>query len=100
MAGLLGEQHFTPRLGVLLCSLEVSPARALAMLDRTSPHFPLGFTASLHLASCVLGLQAQEMPFPSHSEGLKGEAGWLAEKGLVRLDFAGCVRALPKRQGI
>lgn len=30
----------------------------------------------------------------SHSKGLKGEAGWLAEKGLVRLDLAGCVRAL------
>lgn len=80
------------------CSSEVSPA-----LDAPGcrPHPGLCLTEVptwSHWPAVPWGLNAQEVPCPSHSGLLRGKASWLAEKGLVSLGFAGCVRALPKRQ--
>lgn len=87
--------------GLLPRSLEISPAPdASHTLGCASPRSPLGLTAPCLWPAVPWGC-AREVPCPSHSGALKRQgwpAGWLAEKGLARLGFAGCVRALLKRR--
>lgn len=68
--------------GLLPCSLEISPAPdASHTLGCASPRSPPWSHSSLPLASCALGMRAQEVPCPSHSGALKRQgwlAGWLA----------------------
>ena len=86
--------------GLLPWSLEISPAPdASHTLGCASLRSPLGLTAPCLWPAVPWGrVLGSALSQPLRGTQKARLAGWLAEKGLARLGFAGCVRALLKRR--